>query len=192
MTRTLVTLREAGLSDAPFLVDLWQDALRRADPGDQAADLELIIKTASQSPEQRIVIAEYDGEPVGAVFLRATTLSPINLEPVVQVLSPHVVDCARRKGAGRALMEAAVAFADELRVSHVAATASMSRDGNRFLARLGFGAHGTLRVAPTQMVRAKLAAQLPASQRIVADRSHLGQVLAARRSMRRQEGAARA
>lgn len=188
MTRTPMTLREAVRADAPFLADLWQELLRRADRHDQIGDLEFVIKEAGASPEQRLVIAEYGGRPVGAVYLRLATFSPLNLEPTVQALSPHVVPSARRKGVGRALMDAAIAFAEELGVGHVTtAAASGSRDGNRFLARLGFGPHSTLRHASTQVVRAKLAAQLPASRRAVAGRSQLGQVLAARRSMRRQQ-----
>lgn len=193
MPRTLMTLREAVRADAPFLADLWHDTLRRVDRQEQIGDLELVIKEAGASPEQRLVVAEYDGRPVGAVYLRLTTFSPLNLEPTVQALSPHVVATARRKGIGRALMDSAIAFAEELGVGHVTtAAASSSRDGNRFLARLGFGPHATLRHAATPVVRAKLAAQLPGSRRAttrgaVARRTQLGQVLAARRSMRGQQ-----
>jgi GNAT superfamily N-acetyltransferase len=186
-----MTLREAVVGDALFLAELWHDSLRRADRQDQVSDLELVIKTAASSPEERLVIAQYDDEPAGAVFLRATTMSPINLEPTVQTLSLQVLPSARRKGVGRALMEAAVTFADELGVGHVmTAAASTSRDGNRFLARLGFGAQATLRVAPTPVLRAKLTGRLTAGQRAVANRGHLGQVLAARRSLRHPRGTA--
>jgi predicted N-acetyltransferase YhbS len=184
-----VTLREAVASDALFLVELWHASLRRADRQDQAADLELVIKEAAASPERRLVVAEYDRVPVGAVFLRATTMSPINLEPILQVLSPQVLPSLRGKGIGRALMEEAVSFADELGVAHVmTAASSTSREGNRFLARVGFGAHATLRVAPTQLLRNKLTSRMTAGQRALANRGHLGQVLAARRSMRRPSG----
>ena len=50
MTRTLVTLREAALSDALFLVGLWQDSIRIADKQEQLADLEVVIKTAAPHP----------------------------------------------------------------------------------------------------------------------------------------------
>lgn len=190
MMRTLVTLRCAELSDAAFLATLWSDSVRRADRHDQVADLELVIKAAAQSPDQRVVVAEYDGEPAGAVFLNVTTLSAINLEPVVQALSPHVLPQFRRHGVGRTLMEAAVSFAEEVGVTHLAtAAASGSRDGNRFLARLALAPQAVLRVAPTQVVRGRLTAQRPSLQR--GERGagrHLGQVLAARRSMRRQPG----
>jgi GNAT superfamily N-acetyltransferase len=186
-----VTLREAETRDAPFLVEVWHESLRRADRQDLVADLEIVIKDAALSAESRVVIAEYNDVPAGAVFLRVASVSPINLEPVVQVISPHVLPSARRKGVGRALMEEAVTFADQLGVAHVMTAASAaSRDGNRFLARLGLGAHATLRIAPTSVLRGKLTTGLTAGQRAVANRGHLGQVLAARRSLRHPRGSA--
>lgn len=191
MSRTLVTLREAVLTDALFLVGLWQESVRMADTQEQLADLEMVIKTAAQSPEQRLLIAEYDGEPVGAVFLRATTFGPLNLEPVVQVLSPCVVPSFRRKGVGHALIDAGVSYAEELGIGHVAtAAASASRDANRFLARLGLASQAVFRVARTGSVRTKLTASLPACQR--SSRANLGQIMAVRRSMRRSQTTASA
>lgn len=185
--RTLVTLRTAVLTDAPFLAALWGDAIRRADRQEQIADLEVIIKNATQSPEERLVVAEYDGCAAGAVYLRLTTLSAINLEPTVQALSPHVLPEFRRHGVGRTLMEAAVTFAEELGIGQIAtAAASSSRDGNRFMARLALGPQAVLRVAPTHAVRARLVAQRPSLNR---GGRPLGQVLAARRSLRRAQAA---
>jgi GNAT superfamily N-acetyltransferase len=184
-----VTLREAEARDAPFLVEVWHESLRRADRQDLVADLEIVIKDAAASAESRLVIAEYNDVPAGAVFLRLGSLSPINPEPIVQVLSPQVLPSARRKGVGRALMEEAVTFADQIGVAHVMTAASASsRDGNRFLARFGFGAHATVRIAPTAVLRGKLTTGLTAGQRAVANRGHLGQVLAARRSLRHPRG----
>lgn len=184
MSRTLVSLRTAVVGDAPFLATLWQSVLRRADRQDQIADLEVIIKTAAESPEHRLLVAEYDGSPAGAVYLRASTLSTLNLEPTMQALAPHVLPEFRRRGVGRALMEAAVSFAEELGIGHVVTAAlAASRDGNRFMARLGLGPQAVLRVAPTGVVRGKLESMRPAAER--AGRRQLGQVLAVRRSMRR-------
>jgi GNAT superfamily N-acetyltransferase len=186
MSRSLVSLRCAELSDAPALAELWCDALRRADRQDHIADLELVIKKAAASPEQRLLVADHDGAVAGAILLRVTSLTPINLEQVVQAISPHVFPQYRRHGIGRLLMESAVSFAEELGVAHVGtAAASGSRDANRFMARLGLGPHAMLRLAPTAAVRAKLTAQRP----VLAATSgrHLTRVLAARRSMRRAQ-----
>ena len=108
------------------------------------------------------MVAEYDGEVAGAVHLRVTTMTPINLERVVQAVSPHVLPRYRRHGVGRALMDAAVSFAEELGIGHVAtAAASGSRDANRFMARLALGPWAVLRVASTPMLRSKLTAHAP-------------------------------
>jgi ribosomal protein S18 acetylase RimI-like enzyme len=184
MSRTLVSLRCALPSDAHVLAEIWGTVLRRAEPEDQVADLLEIIETAAASEHERLVVAEYDGEVAGAVHLRVTTLTPINLERTVQAVSPHVLPHYRRRGVGRALMDAAVSYAEELGVSNVAtAVAAGSRDSNRFMARLALGPRAVLRVASTPMVRAKLTAQTPAVRR--SGGRQLPQVLAARRSMRR-------
>ncbi|MFA6576258.1 MAG: GNAT family N-acetyltransferase [Nocardioides sp.] len=191
MSRSLVSLRCAEVSDAPALAELWADALRRADRSDHIADLELVIKKAAASPEQRLLVADQDGDVAGAVLLRVTTLTPINLEQVVQAISPHVFPHYRRHGIGRLLMESAVSFAEELGVAHVGTAASSgSRDANRFMARLGLGPHAMLRLAPTVVVRAKLTAQRPALA-ATGGRQQLTRVLAARRSMRRAQSADR-
>ncbi len=182
--RTLVTQRSAVRADAPFLVGLWSESLRKVDREDQVADLEQIIEHAHGSDEHRLVIAEYDGCSAGAVHLAVATLSSINLERTVQALSPHVLPEFRRHGVGRSLMEAAVTFAEELGVGMITtAAAAGSRDANRFLARLALGPQVVVRAAPTTAVRARLTAQRPAGQR----GRQLGQVLAARRSLRRSQ-----
>jgi GNAT superfamily N-acetyltransferase len=172
------------------LAQVWSEVLRRVDHDEQVADLEAIIARVTPLEDERIVVAEYDGEVAGAVHLRATTLTPINLEPVVQAVSPHVLPAFRRRGVGRTLMEAAVAFAEERGTAHIATAAvSGSRDANRFMARLALGPHAILRLAPTAMVQAKLDAQAPVIG-VTAGRSgtrQLTHVLAARRSTRRAQ-----
>ena len=76
MSRQPVSMRQATIGDVPFLVELWSDVLRRADRQEQVHDLELIVKEAAASAEQRLLIAEYDGEPAGAVLLRVTPMTP--------------------------------------------------------------------------------------------------------------------
>lgn len=186
----MVSLRSAEVCDAPLLAELWTEVLRRADHQDQVGELELIIKAASGSPEERVIVADYDGRLAGAVYLRVATVSPLNLEPVVQVLSPHVFAHSRRHGVGHALMESAVTFAEEIGVGHVmSAAASSSRDANRFLARLGLGPNAVMRFAPTNLVRVKLTAQRP--ELTTSNGRQLTRVLAARRSMRRAQATGR-
>lgn len=186
MSRSLVSLRSAVASDAELLSELWADVLRRADRTEQVEDLRAVVVRATDNPTERLVVAEYDGAVAGAVHLRVTTLSPLNLEMVVQAISPHVFPQFRRRGVGRALMDAAVSYAEETGIGHVAtAAASASRDANRFMARLALGPQATLRVATTHAVRSKLNAQRPTVARTSG--RQLTQVVAARRSMRRSQ-----
>ena len=178
-----MVLRDATLADAPVLVELWADVLRRVAPEEQEADLRHVIERLDPALE-RLVVAEYDGQVAGAVMLRATTATPLNLEPLVQAVSPHVLPAYRRRGVGRALMEASVAFAEEHGIGHVGSGAlSVSRDANRFLARLGLGPQAVLRAGTTATVRSRLDALRPGQGRGRA----ISQVLAARRSQRHRD-----
>jgi L-amino acid N-acyltransferase YncA len=182
MSRYSLTTRIATREDAPVLAELWSDAVRRADPAEQVSDVELIVKAASASPEQRLVVVEYDGQVAGAVYLRITTLSPLNLEPCVQSIHPRVFDACRRHGVGHALMEAATSFAEENGILHVVtAVPHSSRESNRFMARLGLAPVVMYRIAPTTLLRSRVS---PQRQQTGVDGSR-SRVLAARRSLRR-------
>lgn len=186
MGRSSVMIRTAEVADAARLVEIWGDVIRPASLVDQIADVELIIKAAAASPEQRLVVADVEGQAVGAVFLRVATLTPINLEPAVQAISPHVLEDYRRHGIGALLMEQAVSFADELSVSCVVTAAeSTSREANRFMARLALTPKAIMRIGATATVRSRLEAQRPAA----GPGRQLSRVLAVRRSQRRSREA---
>ena len=186
--RSQLVARSATPADADALLELWSDVIRKTDTPDQLADLHTVIDRAAASDNERLTVVEYDGVVAGAVLLRAATVTALNLEPIVQVISPHVLPHYRRHGVGRCLVDAAVSFAEELGIACVGtAVAAGSRDANRFMARLAFGPAATLRIAPTQIVRAKLALQQPRIAR--AGGRQLTHVLAARRSARRSETA---
>jgi GNAT superfamily N-acetyltransferase len=183
-------MRQATVADVPFLVELWSDVLRRADRQDQVHDLELIVKEAAESAERRLLLAEYAGEPAGAVLLRVVPMTPLDLEPTVQAVAPSVTPSFRGKGIGSALMEAAVLWAEDLGVAHISSAApSGSRSGNRFMARLSLRPRATVRASTPSLVRAKLAAMQPGPARAsdrMAGRRQLVQVLAVRRQLSRR------
>lgn len=187
MSRQPVSMRQATIDDVPFLVELWGEVLRKADRQDQVHDLETIVKEAAESAERRLLIADYDGEPAGAVLLRVTPMTPLNLEPTVQALAPHVTPTFRGKGIGSALMESAVQWAEDLGIPHITtAAAAGSRSGNRFMARLSLGPQAVLRASTTHTVRAKLTAMQPASRRVDRGTPRRHRVLAARRQLSRR------
>src|SRR3954447_25467264 len=190
MNRSLVSLRSVTLEDASHLAEVWTDVIRRVGPEDQAADMEAVVLEGLASDNQRIVVAGYDGKFAGAVPLERTTMSALNLEPVVRALSPHVLAPYRRHGIGTALMDTAVSWAEELGIAHVATAAvAGSRDANRFMARIALGPYAVLRVATTHAVRNRLGAQRRPARSTSGGRQ-LTQVLAARRSMRRARASA--
>lgn len=187
MSRSSVTLRDAVPADAPRLAEIWCDVLRRADVDEQEGDLLRMLDETAADPDVRVVVAELDGVVGGAVYLRATTVSPLNPERLVQVVAPHVHPEVQRRGLGRALMEAAATFAEERGIGHVgSASLSASRDANRFLARLGLGPQAVLRLGTTQTLRARLSVLHHARGRTGRP---IGQVLAVRRSQRRSKAA---
>lgn len=184
--RAQVVMRPVRDTDAVALAAVWEDVLRRVDPQRQLDDVRRVIDRVSAMHEERIMVAEVDGQVVGAVHLRATTFTPINLEPVVQAISPHVLPEFRRHGVGTSLVAAAVAFAEELGIAHIGtAVTAGARDSNRFMARLSLGPAATLRVAPTSVVKGRLQAQRPIFARTAG--RQLPRVMAARRSARRQQ-----
>lgn len=185
MSRSPVTVRYVEVEDITSLRELWVDILRRGALDEQLTDVAQIVASTLSDPDRAIAVAEYDGQVAGAVFLQATTLTPLNLEPAVLAVSPHVLPAFRRKGVGSALIEAAVRFAEQRGIAHVMTAAnSDARDANRFMARLAFAPQATLRAATTSAVRARLSSRRSASFAASATTRQIDRVLAARRSRR--------
>lgn len=186
VSRSQLLLRSAAVEDVGFLAELWAPSLRRAESAQRVADVVTILDQVRLAPLQRLVIAEYDDQPAGAVLLQVGTVSSLNLEPTVRVLSPTVLPSLRRHGVGRALMESALSFAEEHGIVTLAtAVGSGARDSNRFMARLALSPLATYRVAPTSAVRARLRGQRPLSLTAGTSGRQVTRVVAARRSMRR-------
>ncbi len=164
---------------------LWADSLRRGSAAQRRSDVLEVLRVAEAStPDERVLVAEVDGTVAGVVHLQVTTLSPVNREPVVAAVAPHVHPDHRRHGVGTALMEAAVVFAEERQVALVgAAVVTASREANRFFARLSLGARATLRIASTQSVRHRLTLLRPERAGLHGSRQR-DRILAARRVRR--------
>ena len=190
MSRCPAQVRQAVEADAAELVELWSGLTRRSSSG---ADSVLVARDSilrtHQTDRERIVVAVHLGSVVGAAHLAIGPISPITPDSVLRVSHLTVDPDMRRRGVGRALMDAAVTYAEECGVASImAASASNSRDANRFMARLGLAQIACVRVASTPAMRSKLPVELPALLRgAPASNRQLGQVLAARRSQRRQQ-----
>ncbi|WP_210651288.1 GNAT family N-acetyltransferase [Nocardioides sp. SYSU D00065] len=169
------------------LRELWSGILRKGGLDEQLADVAQVVATADARDDLCVAVAEVDGELAGAVYLEATTFTPLNLEPAVLAVSPHVFPHFRRKGVGSALMEAACRFAEQRGIAHVqTAAAAEARDANRFMARLSFAPQAMLRAASTTALRARLPQARPVRQAApsASHRQRIDRVLAARRIRR--------
>lgn len=185
MSRTPVTVRAAGPSDVATLRELWGEILRRGGLDEQLADVARIVSSAAERGDRCVAVAEVDGEVAGAVYLEAGTFTPLNLEPAVLAVSPHVFPQFRRKGVGSALMEAGCRFAEQHGIAHIqTAAAAESRDANRFMARLSFAPQAMLRAATTSAVRARLPKTRQATTPAASSKQRIDRVLAARRVRR--------
>lgn len=162
MTRASVRVRPVELADVPELVrlatthDLASGAFSGrglADPSEEhlAGRFREIIESG-----ERILIAAVDeaGSLVGLLVARPDDVGAIDLTPVLHISHMLVDPTHRRRGVGRQLLSAVVHLADERGIDHVVATAAAgSREGNRYLARLGFAPLVVHRIAPVNVLR---------------------------------------
>jgi GNAT superfamily N-acetyltransferase len=196
MPRTAVLVRDATPADAEALVTVWSFLLsgrheREASPS-AVMDAASAAARVAADPDQRVVVAAIDDEVVGAAHLVRAPLSPVSSEQAVHMSHLNVLESHRKQGAGRALVEAALSWAEEKDSSHVIAAASVnSRDANRFMARLGLTQVAMVRGATVAALRARMPVEPPVAAR-VGSRAYrnVGQVLAQRRSMRRAQSKA--
>ena len=190
MSRYPVQVRDAVPDDAAALIDIWGDFRRtgsdRNSPSAEAEAASALARIAAD-PDERLLVAVVDDKVVGAAHLLRAEISPIHTETAIHVTHLHVLGGYRRHGIGKALMAAAVTWAEEKDTAHLIAAASVSsRDANRFMARLGLSPLATVRGACVPALRAKLPVEPPAGA-MVSSRNHrsVGQVIAQRRLQRR-------
>jgi len=186
MSRCALEIRDARPEDVTELLRLWAHD-RRGFEDDTSQPVDAATKALAQiaaDPDERMLVGYVDGRLVASVHLRRAPLSPLHGDTAIHTSYLHVHPEHRRRGYARALLDAALAWAEEKDVRHITAiTTSNSRDTNRFLARLGLGTAATIRVATTASMRRKLAPEVIRSPDA---RRQLGRVLAQRRSIQRR------
>ncbi len=187
MTRPALAVREATLDDVPALLGMWAELrdiggrMERLIPGPDDAALRQRLAAVASDPESCALVATVDGEVAGMVLLTATDYAPLFEQRAVHTHYLHVRDGFRRRGVGKALLCAAVNYADEVGAEHILTSVlPQMRDTQRFYARLGFGLVVVRRSAPVSVLRRRLAP----SGTAVTDN-----LLARRRSLRRVRAA---
>ena len=171
VARTALNVRPATERDLPALL-AFGDELRDQliVPAEGGRSRGAILSARAESSEQRyrealidperhlVVVTGPDGEPLGmALFTVDSTNALVDL-PALHMSHAMVADRHKRRGAGKALVAAAAAFAEQRGLDQlVVSVAPGSRDANRFFARLGFAPLAVRRVAPVAQVRRQLA-----------------------------------
>ncbi|MGZ4591618.1 MAG: N-acetyltransferase family protein [Actinomycetes bacterium] len=188
MTRPGVAVRDAVPGDLPDLMAMWAELrelggrVERTMPSASEDGVLDRLRTVSEDPDSRAVVATIDGETAGMALLNRSSFAPLFDQSAVHVHYLHVREGFRRRGVGHALLAAAVAMADEVGAEHVLTSVLPHlRETQRFYARLGFGPVVVRRSVPVSMLRRRLAGEVRPST--------AGNVLAKRRTLRRVRAA---
>jgi len=184
VSRPAVLVRGARPDDLPALLLMWDELremgsrLERVIPPSDAAGVLERLESVSRDPDSCAVVAVVDDEVAGMAVLTATAYAPLFEQRAVHAHYLHVRDGFRRRGVGKALLTAAVSFADDVGAEHVITSVlPQMRETQRFYARLGFGPVVVRRSVSVSALRRRLTgAPAPSSGK------HL---VAQRRSLRR-------
>jgi GNAT superfamily N-acetyltransferase len=182
-------VREATADDTPALLAMWSELrdmggrIERLMPGPDDEGLRERLAWIATDPSSRALVAVVDDDEVaGMTLLVESPYAPLFEQRAVHAHYLHVRDGFRRRGVGKALLAAAVAFAEEVGAEHVITSVlPQMRETQRFYARLGFSPVVVRRSAPVSVLRRRLA---PSSASSVTDN-----LLARRRSLRRVRAA---
>lgn len=202
MGRGSVQIRIASIEDAPAIAQFARSAAPASGPhgslrARRAEELLPSRFAAIVSDADRTLLLAVDepagsgpagdgptGSIIGMAVLSIAEVSSALAVPGVHVTNLVVAPGHRRRGVGRALLAAAVRYAESQGIDQLAvAVLAEDRDTHRYLARLGFAPLVVRRVAPVAAVRRALGMVDSAVERRLAPRSQ--------RRVRRTLGAAR-
>ncbi len=179
--RASVTVRDCVPEDLPAVLALYDELCAagpraavpaHAEAGSTRAAVAARYVRAIDSPDERLaVVVTTHGEVVGMALMTRATSSGLVETLAVHMNHVSVAARHRRRGAGRALVAAATAWAEEIGASGVAVPVFPSaREANRFFARLGFAPASITRVASVPALRRRLGSEVPSA---TLDEGHL-------------------
>ena len=170
MARVVLQVRPAQESDLPALLSFGEQLrdqvlptpevggrVRGAPAGARALLEQRYLEALEDDYRHLVVVVGADDEPLGmALFTVASANALLDL-PAVHMSHAVVADRHKRRGAGKALVAAAAAYAEQHGLEQLVVSVHPgSRDANRFFARLGFAPLSVRRVAPVAVVRRQL------------------------------------
>lgn len=168
-----VRVRAVTLDDLPVLLSLGDELRDQGLPveggtrprGTTMAARAVLAQRYAEAvadPERHLVLAVggkegQPEEPLGMALLTVASANALLDIPAVHVSHSIVSDRHRRRGAGKALVAAAAAYAEERGIDQLVVSVHPgSREANRFFARLGFVPVAVRRTAPVAVVRRRL------------------------------------
>ena len=156
----LAVLRELSDELREQILPLEPPGRGRPAPGRPV--LEQRYRDALADPDRHVVLAVTgppdDEQVLGMALLGVSVANALMDTQAVHMTHSVVVGSHRRRGAGKALVAAAVAFAEERGIDQLVVSVSpAARDAARFFARLGFAPMSVRRAAPVAVVRRRLA-----------------------------------
>jgi ribosomal protein S18 acetylase RimI-like enzyme len=164
VARVAVGVRPATAADIPELTLMWEDMrglLGRPDrvaPVATQAAVRHRLREATANPDCRVLVATWGQEVIGFCVLTRAPYAPLYDTDSVHLHYLHVRPGGRHRGAGRALVAAAAAFAEQVGADHVVTGVSPQlREANRFYARLGFRPVVVRRAVSLSVLRRRLA-----------------------------------
>ncbi len=177
-----VRVRPVTEADLPVLLELGEELRDQVLPVEgksrgttmaSRASLAQRYCEAINDPARHLVLAVggKDGEGEVALGMALFTISTANALvdiPAVHMSHAVVADKHRKRGAGKALVAAAAAYAEEQGIEQLVVSVHPgSRDAARFFARLGFAPQAVRRTAPVSVVRRRLSQGERGVERIV-------------------------
>jgi len=144
-----IIVRAGRPADVGAVGDLWEQMLAHHVARDRRyltastareAFLRYIRLRVLRSPDNRLLIAEVDGKPVGFLIARVERGGPVFLNPDFgYITDASVHEDYRRQGVGRALFEAAKSWLRAKGMTNIrVSVASENPDGVAFWRDLGF------------------------------------------------------
>ena len=165
MRRANVRIRPVDIGDVVDLAELTRSVDLRTGVfsgrpllNDDAAHLAQRFSEIIEDGSRTLLVAVDESDAVvGMLVARRDEIGAIDPTPALQISHLLVSPRHRRRGVGRMLLTAAVHVAEQQGIDHMLATAaSGSREGNRYLARLGFAPLVVHRMASTGVLRRSL------------------------------------
>lgn len=186
-----VTVRPAVADDGASIVSIMTAAVNAADsskpnkdigPGmwrePKPAEARSALKQNLENENYRVYVAQLEGKLVGFVSAVRRTITAVHLTNAIVIDEIEIHPDFREKGISKKLISEIHVWALETNTELIATISGhQDRDRNRFLAKLGFGQVGAVRVTPTALLGSRL---VPKSSR------DSNRHISARRALRRR------